>query len=134
VGFRPKERRYAIEVDSEGQITAEGGGALAFEGRWTPEHLVLAALASCSLTSLRYHARRDELSLSATSDASGVVGPRGDGSWGFLEIECRIDADLEPAPDDLSDLLARAERGCFVGASLTPKPVYRWTVNDKPAS
>jgi hypothetical protein len=27
------------------------------------------------------------------------------------------------------ELLARAERDCFVGASLTVKPRYSWTVN-----
>lgn len=129
MSFRPKERRYAIEVDGEGAITAEGAGTLSFEGRWTPEHLVLGALAACTLTSLRYHARRDSLDLAASAEASGVVGPRDDGSWGFLEIECRIDAHLEPSPEDVSDLLTRAERGCFVGSSLNAKPFYRWTVN-----
>jgi organic hydroperoxide reductase OsmC/OhrA len=134
VSFRPKERRYAIDLDREGEMRAEGQGKLGLEGRWTPEHLVLAALAACTVTSLGYHARRASLALSATADAAGVVGPRDDGSWGFLEVECRIAADLEPAPDDLSDLIALAERGCFIGSSLTPKPVYRWTVNGKPAS
>jgi hypothetical protein len=27
------------------------------------------------------------------------------------------------------DLLDRAERGCFVGNSLTARPAYHWTVN-----
>ena len=31
--------------------------------------------------------------------------------------------------DALAELLAKAERDCFVGASLTAKPSYRWTVN-----
>jgi organic hydroperoxide reductase OsmC/OhrA len=134
VSLRPKERRYAIDVDRDGQIRFEGEGVIAFEGPWKPEHLVLAALAACSVTSLEYHARRDSLSHAASAAAWGVVGPREDGSWGFREIEVRIDAELQPAPDELSSLLARAERGCFVGASLEPRPVYRWTVNGAPAS
>ena len=36
---------------------------------------------------------------------------------------------LEPAPDDVRELLARAERDCFVGASLAIEPDYRWTVD-----
>jgi organic hydroperoxide reductase OsmC/OhrA len=134
VSFRPKERRYAIDVDRDGAMSAEGEGKLGLESRWTPEHLVLGALAACVVKSLGYHARSASLSLSTSAEASGVVGPRDDGSWGFLQIECHIAADLEPPPDDLSDLLGRAERGCFIGASLTPKPDYRWTVNGKPAS
>jgi hypothetical protein len=30
---------------------------------------------------------------------------------------------------DVRDLIAKGERDCFVGASLTAKPTYRWTVN-----
>jgi len=42
-----------------------------------------------------------------------------------------LDVELEPAPpeDELRQLLAQAERDCFVGASLTVKPTYRWSVN-----
>ena len=129
MGVRPKLRSYAIQVDSEGQLTQEEDGMLSFDGRWTPEHLVLAALASCVVTSLAYQARRAGLTYSASGGASGVVGPRDDGTWGFREIECSLDVDLDRVPDLLEALLTRAERGCFVGASLVPKPQYHWTVN-----
>ena len=129
MSVRPKLHSYAIQVDSDGQLTQEDGGLLSFAGRWTPEHLVLAALASCVVTSLAYHARRAGLTHSASGSASGVVGPRDDSSWGFLEIECSIDVEVDPPPKMVEALLTRAERGCFVGASLVPKPRYRWTVN-----
>ena len=32
-----------------------------------------------------------------------------------------------PPGDELAALLAKAERDCFVGASLKPSPSYRWT-------
>ena len=32
-------------------------------------------------------------------------------------------------PAELAALLAKAERDCFVGASLKPSPRYRWRVN-----
>lgn len=38
---------------------------------------------------------------------------------------------MEPVPpgDELAALIAKAERDCFVGASLDPPPRYRWRVN-----
>jgi len=32
-------------------------------------------------------------------------------------------------PSSIRELVAKAERDCFVGASLTVKPEYRWLVN-----
>jgi len=37
----------------------------------------------------------------------------------------------QPEPDALAELLALAERDCFVGSSLTAKPRYRWVVNGR---
>ena len=33
--------------------------------------------------------------------------------------------------DAIAELLAKAERDCFVGASLVAKPSYRWIVNGR---
>ena len=52
-----------------------------------------------------------------------------DGRYAFVRIEVEIDVTLEPEPPAVRELLAKAERDCFVGASLTAKPDYRWTVN-----
>ena len=67
-----------------------------------------------------------------TASAEGVVTRRDeDGRYAFVEIECGLDVELDPAPngDALKELLARAEWGCFIGASLTVKPRYQWRVN-----
>jgi hypothetical protein len=40
-----------------------------------------------------------------------------------------IDATVDPRPDDPADLVAKAERDCFVGASLTIQPSYAWRVS-----
>ena len=131
MSVRPKLRHYTIAIDREGEPTQEDGGALTWAGRWTPEHLVLAALARCTIIALDYHARRESYTLGAEADATGVVGPRDDGSWGFVEIDCTIDAKLDPPPppERIQALIARAIRGCFVGQSLNIKPSYTWTVN-----
>jgi hypothetical protein len=51
-----------------------------------------------------------------------------DGRFAFVEIEARFDVHFEPSPADQAALLAKAERDCFVGASLTAPPRYVWTV------
>ena len=123
-----------MAVDRDGRFSAEGGAAAHFGREWTAEHLLLAALARCSLAALSYHARRDGLWLLASAKAQGVVARRADGDWGFVELACEIDARIDPGPADLGGLLARAERGCFVGASLEPRPRYAWTVNGESTS
>jgi uncharacterized OsmC-like protein len=127
-----KEFTYAVGFERSGRIVAEGRAPLEPEEVWTPEHLVLAGLWRCSLASLRFHAERAGIDLVADGSATGRVTRReGDGRYAFVEIECRLDVELEPAPagDELAALLAKAERDCFIGASLTLKPSYHWRVN-----
>ena len=98
---------------------------------WAPEHLVLSGLLDCSLTSLRYHALRYGIAVEAGGSARGSITKReSDGRYGFVEIEVRFEIALDPKPDQaqIADLLMKAERDCFVGASLTPSPSYIWTV------
>ena len=97
----------------------------------TPEHLLLAGLARCSLTSLRYHCVRAGITLTARAAAHGTVTRREeDGRFAFVVITVESDVAFEPKPDDatIAELLAKGERDCFVGASLTVKPVYTWRV------
>ena len=48
---------YEVSLDRGGAATSsEGGSPLPDEEAWSPEHLVLAGLARCTLTSLDYHA------------------------------------------------------------------------------
>ncbi len=56
---------------------------------------------------------------------------REDGRYGFVEIDCGLDVELDPPVEGaaLDELLALAERDCFVGASLQPSPRYRWRVH-----
>ena len=133
MAIRAKEIPYAVTLERDGSIAAEGNEPIRFEDEWTPEHLLLAALARCCVGALRMHATRRSLELVGTAHASGTVGRRDDGSWGFLELECRASIELLPQPDEetLLDLVAKAERGCFIGGSLRPEPVYAWTVNGR---
>ena len=128
---RAKSFSYAISVDHDWAATSERGGSpIQAEDAWTPEHLVLAGLARCTLTSLRYHARRDGIEVTGGADAKGEVTQRDtDGRYAFVRIKVELDVTLHPKPLSVRELVAKAERDCFVGASLTAKPRYRWTVN-----
>ncbi len=126
----PKPRVFEFEasIDRSGRATA-GGAAADIPETWKPEDLVLAGLLQCSLTSLRYHAKRAGVTVDAEGSAHGVITRReSDGRFAFVEITCRFDVRLTPPPDDLPGLLEKAERDCFVGASLTVKPRYDWNV------
>ena len=99
---------------------------------WTPEHLVLAGLVRCTLQSLHFHAVPLEIDFVASGSAAAVITRRpDDGRYGFVEIDVKLDLELDPAPpgDELAALLEKAERDCFIGASLKPSPRYRWSVN-----
>ena len=127
-----KRFEYAVSVDRAGRLAAEEGGPLPLPEEWTPDHLLLAALARCTIESMRYHAARAGGDLVAEATSFGAVTKREeDGRYAFVEIACHIDVELEPEPsaEELGALVDKAERDCFVGASLTVKPAYRWQVN-----
>ena len=97
---------------------------------WTPEHLLLAGLVRCTIRSLAYHAGRAGIEVRASGAASGSVTKRdSDGRYAFVEIDCRLDVSFDPPTNEVDDLLAKAERDCFVGASLTVEPRYDWRIS-----
>jgi organic hydroperoxide reductase OsmC/OhrA len=127
-----KEFRYTLEQDRTGRLTADGSSPLDLETAWTPEHLVLAGLVRCTLKSLRFHAAPLGIDFVASGSASAMVTRRpGDGRYAFVEIGVQLELELEPTPpgEGLAALIAKAERDCFVGASLKPPPRYIWRVN-----
>ena len=132
MGASPKRLEFAVEVDRDRTATSERGGTpIPREPAWSAEHLLLAAVARCTLSSLDYHAKRIAVRATADAQATGLVTKRDDdGRYAFVEIALAIDATFDPpvAGDDLRALLAKAQRDCFVGASLTAPPRYTWTV------
>ena len=132
---RAKELRYAVELTPAGELTEEHGVGLDPPAEWSPEHLLLAALVRCSLKSLRYHSGRKGVSVRSASGTSRtlVTKREADDRYALVETELELAVELDPEPehDALRELLALAERDCFVGSSLTAKPVYRWLVNGR---
>ena len=117
----------------EYSVTERAGTPARAEPDWSPEDLLLAGLARCTLASLEFHAERMSVRVKGEATAEGVVTKREeDERYAFVEVVCRLDVELEPAPegDRLVELLSLAERDCFIGASLTVKPQYEWHVNE----
>ncbi len=129
-----RARVFEYHVETRGWTSRSelGGAPLEREKAWTPEHLVLAGLSRCTLTSLEYHAKRAGVEATAAVNAHGRVTRREeDGRFAFVEITVLLDLTVEPRPEPgaLRDLVQKAQRDCFVGASLTAKPTYTWTID-----
>jgi organic hydroperoxide reductase OsmC/OhrA len=135
VAGKAKELRYAVDLTAAGELRDENGVVLTVPGEWSSEHLLLAALVRCSLTSLRYHADRKRVAVrSASGNGRTLVTKREvDERYALVETEVELVLEVEPEPEPgtLAELLAPAERDCFVGSSLTAKPRYRWVVNGR---
>ena len=132
---KAKELRYAVDLTADGELRDENGVVLDVPAEWSPEHLLLAALVRCSLKSLGFHAERKgvEVRSAAGSSRTLVTQRETDGRYALVETDVELAVELapEPEPDTLSELLALAERDCWVGSSLTAKPSYRWVVNGR---
>lgn len=135
---KPRILTFDVSVDRDRTAhSGSGGSPIAAEDAWWAEHLVLAGLARCTLTSLDYHAHRAGLHSTGSASARGEVTKRdSDGRYAFVELDVQLEVELDPAPDDdtVRELVAKAERDCFVGASLTVSPRYAWTVNGEEVS
>jgi uncharacterized OsmC-like protein len=133
MAVKAKELRYAVELAPTGELTEENAVPLQSPGEWSPEHLLLAALVRCSLKSLRYHAKRKGVAVSSASGSARtlVTKRETDERYALVETVVELDLELEPDPEGPAELLALAERDCFVGSSLTAEPSYRWTVNGR---
>ena len=137
VAVKAKELRYAVDLNADGEFTEENGVVLELPVEWSPEHLLLAALVRCSLKSLHYHARRLGIEVSSASGSARTLVTKRETDERYALVETGVDLTVEietepePEPDTLTELLALAERDCFVGSSFTAKPTYRWTVNGR---
>ncbi|HJV29234.1 MAG TPA: OsmC family protein [Gaiellaceae bacterium] len=132
-----KEFTYDVRLEDGGVMLADGEGAIDAPPVWKPDHFLVAALLTCALESLRYHAERAGLEVSGRGEGRALVTKREtDDRYAVVEIAASYEIALEPDPGDdrTAELVFKAERDCFVGASLTAEPDYRWKVNGRAVS
>ena len=96
---------------------AEFGG---LEGRWTPEELLLAAIAGCYTTTVRAIAGGLEFNFTDLQvEARGTVG-KAESGYNLTQIVIRPNLKIASAEerDKALDLLKRAEKLCLVSRAL----------------
>ncbi len=127
---RAKVFEYAAEVDRAGRMTVPGGAQIEPPQGWSADHLLLAALIRCSIESLTYHAHLAGHEVAAEGQAQGTITKATpEDRYAFVSIDVHIEAQLSPRTNDAEELTAKAERDCFIGASLNLKPVYDWQLS-----
>jgi len=131
------ERQYTYQVDGfattvrSGTLTSEGiQPAIAFSappefygqgGQWTPEHLLLASVAGCFISTFSGMAEFSKFEfLSLNLEVEGAI-EKGEAGWRFTRITVRPrlriasnDRDRERA----QRLLEKAEKSCLIARSL----------------
>jgi peroxiredoxin-like protein len=92
-------------------------------GRWTPEHFLVAAVASCFVSTFSGIAEKSRLEFATFNlDAEGVLDHE-DGIWRFTEIKLRpvVTVLKEEDRDRAIRLLEKAEKSCLIARSLQCK-------------
>ena len=132
--MKPLPHRYQVHLTGTpsgyGEVTTAGVPVLRtapppeYDGpgdAWTPEHLLLAAVESCFLFTLRAIARASQLEFSSLDvDATGLVEHR-DRVTRFTDIVLRprIVVAAHTDRDRVWHVLEKTERVCLVSASLS---------------
>src|SRR6266699_1362735 len=92
-------------------------------GHWTPEHFLVAAVASCFVSTFSGIAEKSRLGFASFNlDAEGVLGNE-NGIWLFTEIRLRPVVSIlkEEDRDRVMRLLEKAEKSCLIARSLQCK-------------
>ena len=92
-------------------------------GRWTPEHFLVTAVASCFVSTFSGIAEKSCLRfVSFNLDAEGVLG-NDDGFWRFTEIKLRpvVTVLKEEDRDRAIRLLEKAQKSCLIARTLQCK-------------
>jgi peroxiredoxin-like protein len=100
-------------------------------GLWTPEHFLVASVASCFVSTFSGIAERSRLEFASFSlDAAGLLGSE-DGAWRFTEIKLAPHVALlkEADRDRAMRILEKAEKSCLVARSLQCKITMLPSVN-----
>jgi peroxiredoxin-like protein len=132
--MKPLPHRYDVRLtggpdgyaalSSPGMPELKAAPPLDYDGpgdAWSPEHLLLAAVETCFLFTLRAVAKASKIDfVSLDLSADGTVD-RQDGITRFTEIVLRPRLTLRPGQDATRALrlLEKSEQACLVSASLS---------------
>jgi organic hydroperoxide reductase OsmC/OhrA len=117
--------RPVLAVTPPGEFP--GGG----QGDWSPEHLYLASLQSCTMLSFLAHCAHNGVEVVAyTSGATGEIARREDDRrYAFKRVSVQVDARVAGGHSELAtSLTPKAERDCFITASTSAEVVVEWRI------
>ena len=115
-------------VQAEGVLSSISFSAppefLGEPGRWTPDHFLVAAVASCFVSTFSGIAEKSRLGFASfNQDAEGLLDNE-DGIWRFTEIKLPVVSLLKGEDRDRAiRLLEKAEKSCLIARSLQCKVV-----------
>lgn len=125
------ERR--VRLESEGAPLLESAGPKEFGGpgdRWSPEALLVGAVADCYLLTFEALARRSKLPYRSIRCGARGTLDKSDGRLRFVSFELQVELQLEEGADraKAERLLHKAEQHCLVSASLTAPVNLRFEI------
>ena len=100
---------------------------------WSPEHLFMAALQSCTMLSFLAHCAHNGVEVvSYRSQAAGDLGRREeDRRYAFRRIAMIVTATVAGGHAQLAQsLTGKAERDCFISASTTATVETAWRISE----
>jgi organic hydroperoxide reductase OsmC/OhrA len=142
--MHPFPHRYAVEASgpADGDVVLGGAGLpdlssappFEFDGpgdRWSPETLLVAAVADCFVLSFRAVARASKVSWTTVGcEAVGTLD-RVDGVTAFtaFQLHAHLRVPSETDPERARRALEKAERVCLVANSLKAMPQLTMTID-----
>jgi len=101
--------------------------------RWSPEHMFLGSLASCTMISFLAHAEHKGVDvISYSSEIGGSVMRRiEDGRYAFVHVHQRPRIVVGPGQaHQARELIGKAERDCFISASTSAEIQNDWDISE----
>lgn len=103
------------------------------EGRWSPEHLFLASLQSCTMLSFLAHCAHNDVAVQeyAATTRGAIERRDADHRYAFTHLEMEVRARVGPGQADAARALTgKAERDCFITASTTAAVAHDWNITE----
>jgi hypothetical protein len=120
----------AAAVDHAGKLFADADHGMSPDAAWTPEHLLLAALARRAVMSLHHRAAVAGHAAAGRATASADRGGRA-AAPSLDAVWVGVDAEMTPAleGDALVDLVRAAEHDTTWAIPLARRVRFSWRVN-----
>jgi organic hydroperoxide reductase OsmC/OhrA len=101
--------------------------------QWSPEHLFLVSLQSCTMLSFLAHCSHNGVEVTGyRAQASGQIARREeDGRYAFRRVSMTVTAQVAGGHAALAQsLTGKAERDCFISASTNAEIETTWHISE----